>query len=107
MRTAGRARRHARAHQMVSPLGWKATPAVRTAAVKGYPMPMEIELGPAAAQFRAEVRDWLRENRPADADAVRSQLIGGGPEHDLWAARLHEAGLLCVGWPTEYGGRGL
>ena len=70
-------------------------------------MPMEIELGPAAAEFRAEVREWLHENRPDDPEAVRSQLIGGGPEHDAWAARLHDAGFLCVGWPKEYGGRGL
>lgn len=70
-------------------------------------MPMEIDLGPAAARFRAEVREWLQENRPDDPEAVRSQLIGGGREHDAWAARLHEARLLCVGWPKEYGGRGL
>jgi alkylation response protein AidB-like acyl-CoA dehydrogenase len=70
-------------------------------------MPMEIELGPAAARFRAEVREWLHENRPDDPEAVRSQLVGGGPEHDAWAARLHDAGFLCVGWPKEYGGRGL
>jgi len=68
---------------------------------------MEIELGPDAARFRAEVRDWLVDNRPAEPEAVRSQLIGGGPEHDAWAARLYHAGFLCVGWPKEYGGRGL
>jgi hypothetical protein len=70
-------------------------------------MPMEIELGRAAAEFRTEVREWLHENRPDAPEAVRSQQIGGGPEYDEWAARLHEAGLLCVGWPKEYGGRGL
>jgi hypothetical protein len=70
-------------------------------------MAMEIELGPDAARFRAEVREWLQNNRPDDPDAVRSQLIGGGLEHDAWAARLHEAGFLCVGWPRDYGGRGL
>jgi hypothetical protein len=70
-------------------------------------MPMEIDLGPAAARFRVEVHDWLQNNRPDDTEVLRTQLIGGGPEHDRWAARLHEAGFLCVGWPTEYGGRGL
>ena len=48
-------------------------------------MPMEIDLGPAAARFRAEVREWLQENRPPTPEAVRSQLIGGGPEYDEWA----------------------
>jgi len=33
-------------------------------------------------------------------------VIGGGPDYDDWAERLHEAGLMCVGWPKEYGGRG-
>jgi len=62
-------------------------------------MPMEIDLGPAATRFRTEVRDWLQENRPDDPDAIRAQLIGGGLEHDAGAARMHDAGLLCVGWP--------
>jgi alkylation response protein AidB-like acyl-CoA dehydrogenase len=70
-------------------------------------MAMPIDLGPNANRFREEVREWLRDNRPADPDAVRSQMIGGGPEHEEWAARMHEAGLLSVGWPKEYGGRGL
>ena len=48
-----------------------------------------------------------RANRPADPEAVRSQVIVGGPEYEEWAARLHEAGFLAVAWPKEYGGRGL
>ena len=111
LRARRRARGHACARHLASALGRKEAVAVRTAGVvtgvKGNLMPMEIELGPAAAEFRAEVREWLHENRPDDPEAVRSQLIGGGPEHDAWAARLHDAGFLCVGWPKEYGGRGL
>jgi alkylation response protein AidB-like acyl-CoA dehydrogenase len=70
-------------------------------------MPMQIDLGPTANRFREEVREWLRDNRPADPEAVRSQMIGGGPEYEEWAARLHDAGFLAVAWPKEYGGRGL
>jgi len=70
-------------------------------------MPMQIDLGPDANRFREEVRDWLRHNRPGDPEAVRSQMVGGGREYEAWAARLHEGGLLSVGWPKEYGGRGL
>ena len=29
------------------------------------------------------------------------------PGADGWARKLHEAGLMCVSWPKEYGGRGL
>ena len=42
-----------------------------------------------------------------NVEAVQSEIIGGGPDYDGWAKRLHEAGLMCVGWPKEYGGRGL
>ena len=70
-------------------------------------MPMQIDLGPTANRFREEVRDWLRDNRPADPEAVRSQMIAGGLEYEDWAARLHDAGFLAVAWPKEYGGRGL
>ena len=91
VRARRRARRHAGARDLGTALGRKATAAVRTAGV----MPRsEGEVAcrwrsisvrrPAA--FRAEVREWLQENRPDDPEAVRSQLIGGGPEHDAWAA---------------------
>src|SRR5256885_12370257 len=70
-------------------------------------MPMQIDLGPTANRFREEVREWLQHNRPADPEAVRAQMITGGPEYEEWASRLHEAGFLAVAWPKEYGGRGL
>ena len=60
-------------------------------------MPMEIELGPDAARFRDEVREWLETNRPADPEAVRAQLIGGGPEHDEWATSCTTRGYLVRG----------
>lgn len=62
--------------------------------------------------FRAEVREWLT----ARLDGAFASLRGrGGPgdEHALFSERLaweHElaaGGLTCVGWPTEFGGRGL
>ena len=48
-------------------------------------------------RFRDEVREWLQENRPADPEAVRSQLIGGGPEHEEWAARAARGRLAVRG----------
>ena len=74
---------------------------------------------PDADGDRASVR-----TRSASATEVR-RVVGGepsrrsggrrssqlhrsaGPDIDDWATRLHEAGFLCVGWPKEYGGRGL
>jgi alkylation response protein AidB-like acyl-CoA dehydrogenase len=48
-------------------------------------------------------------NRPeelvgVDAKRLALQRVPGA---DDWARKLHEAGLMCVSWPREYGGRGL
>ena len=71
---------------------------------------MIIDLGPQAEKFRDELREWLAANRPNDLDDsidVRRLMYNGGPAVDAWTRTLHEAGYLCVGWPKEYGGRGL
>jgi hypothetical protein len=73
-------------------------------------MPMEIQLGPAAQRFRDELRQWLEANSPTDLDDDidrRRLLMQGGPAITAWTEKLHDAGYLCVGWPKEYGGRGL
>ena len=63
-------------------------------------------------EFRAEVRDWLAENLVGDFAALRG-LGGPGREHEAfeerrdWNRHLAEAGLTCLGWPVEHGGRGL
>ena len=72
-------------------------------------MPMEIDLGPAAEPVpRRGAGVAARHNRPDDLDdgavAADRRRPGGTSE---WTRRLHEAGFLCVGWPKEYGGRGL
>src|SRR6266508_4567487 len=76
---------------------------------EGGAMPMEVDLGPSARAFRDEVRGWLEANRPEDLMGVDAEQIALQrlPGADAWAARLHEAGLMCVSWPKEYGGRGL
>ena len=72
-------------------------------------MPLELDLGPAALQFRGEVREWLKQNAPKElvgmsADMVQRGNVKGARE---WADKLTEAGYMCVSWPKEYGGRGL
>ncbi|MGA5463023.1 acyl-CoA dehydrogenase IpdE1 [Mycobacterium sp. NPDC050041] len=63
-------------------------------------------------EFRAEVRQWLSENLVGDFAALKG-LGGPGREHEAfeerlaWNRRLAEAGLTCLGWPEEHGGRGL
>ncbi|MDZ4266177.1 MAG: acyl-CoA dehydrogenase family protein [Mycobacterium sp.] len=63
-------------------------------------------------EFRAEVRDWLADNLVGDYAALRG-LGGPGREHEAfeerlaWNRHLAAAGLTCLGWPEEHGGRGL
>jgi alkylation response protein AidB-like acyl-CoA dehydrogenase len=63
-------------------------------------------------EFRAEVRDWLADNLVGEFAALKG-LGGPGREHEAfeerraWNQRLAAAGLTCLGWPEEHGGRGL
>ncbi|RNL79505.1 acyl-CoA dehydrogenase family protein [Nocardioides marmorisolisilvae] len=62
--------------------------------------------------FRAEVRGWLEDNLVGEFAALKGL---GGPGKDLeahderleWDRHLAKHGWTCIGWPTEYGGRGL
>ena len=64
------------------------------------------------AAFRAEVREWLADHLVGDFAEVRGRG-GPGSEHEAfeerraWDRHLAEHGWTCIGWPTEYGGRGL
>ena len=63
-------------------------------------------------EFRAEVRGWLADNLVGEFAALKG-LGGPGREHEAfeerraWNQRLAAAGLTCLGWPQEHGGRGL
>ncbi len=72
---------------------------------------MDFRLTPEQETFRAEVRAWLSANLPPDwaarpvvSEVPRSELWDFGRH---WQRKLHEAGLLGLTWPKEYGGRGL
>ncbi|MBN3510759.1 acyl-CoA dehydrogenase IpdE1 [Mycolicibacterium nivoides] len=63
-------------------------------------------------EFRAEVRQWLADNLVGEFAALKG-LGGPGREHEAfeerraWNQHLAAAGLTCLGWPVEHGGRGL
>ncbi|MFJ8819019.1 acyl-CoA dehydrogenase family protein [Amycolatopsis thermoflava] len=63
-------------------------------------------------RFRREVADWLVDNLTGEFAALRG-LGGPGREHEAfelrlaWERHLAGAGWTCVGWPVEFGGRGL
>jgi alkylation response protein AidB-like acyl-CoA dehydrogenase len=62
--------------------------------------------------FRAEVRAWLADNLVGEFAELKG-LGGPGREHEAveerraWNQHLAAAGLTCLGWPKEHGGRGL
>ena len=63
-------------------------------------------------EFRAEVRQWLADNLVGEFAALKG-LGGPGRENEAfeerraWNRHLAAAGLTCLGWPEEHGGRGL
>jgi alkylation response protein AidB-like acyl-CoA dehydrogenase len=74
------------------------------------PRTPEPDSGSTSAAFRQEVRSWLEANAPDHLRGVRvPRRPVGRLAADLaaWGDLLASAGLLCVSWPREYGGRGL
>jgi alkylation response protein AidB-like acyl-CoA dehydrogenase len=63
-------------------------------------------------RFRHEVREWLADNLTGEFGSLRGRG-GPGREHEsfegrlAWNRHLAAAGYTCLGWPVEYGGRGL
>ncbi len=63
-------------------------------------------------EFRAGVSDWLVDNLVGEYATLKG-LGGPGREHEAfeerraWNQHLAAAGLTCLGWPEEHGGRGL
>ncbi|MEJ2133119.1 MAG: acyl-CoA dehydrogenase family protein, partial [Gammaproteobacteria bacterium] len=62
------------------------------------------------AEFREEVRDWLKDNCPEGARGpVDFTAAPEEPSQDmqLWRERMIERGWTVSTWPKEYGGGGL
>jgi alkylation response protein AidB-like acyl-CoA dehydrogenase len=72
-------------------------------------MQFDLPLSPADEAFRREVRGFLDANSPGELKSAATD--SNGDEADgfellrRWQARLHEANLLAIAWPSEYGGR--
>jgi alkylation response protein AidB-like acyl-CoA dehydrogenase len=73
---------------------------------------MDLTFSPEDEDFRAEARQWLADNLAGDFAELRG-LGGSGREHEAFSERLEwnrhlgAAGWTCLGWPEEFGGRGL
>ncbi len=64
---------------------------------------MDFNDTPQEAAFRTDVADWLAQNQLTDADREGRSALEIAK---LWQRRKYEAGWACIGWDTEYGGRG-
>lgn len=72
---------------------------------------MKLSFSAADEQFRAEVAQWLTDNLVGEFAPLKFR---GGPgdehmfpqERKKWEQKLAQGGWTCIGWPTEYGGRG-
>ncbi|WP_116202404.1 acyl-CoA dehydrogenase family protein [Amycolatopsis circi] len=73
---------------------------------------MDLRYTPEDEQFRADVREWLGDHLAGEFAALKG-LGGSGREHEAaderqaWNQHLAAHGWTCLGWPVEYGGRGL
>jgi alkylation response protein AidB-like acyl-CoA dehydrogenase len=65
---------------------------------------MDLDYGPEAEAFRAEVRDWLAAHRPADPLPSMDTAEGAAAHRD-WERLMADARLSVVSWPERYGGR--
>jgi alkylation response protein AidB-like acyl-CoA dehydrogenase len=70
---------------------------------------VDLTLSPELTDFREEVRTWLDEHLVGEF--ARHRGVGFSWDADAWDVRvawdreLASGGWLCMGWPTEYGGR--
>jgi alkylation response protein AidB-like acyl-CoA dehydrogenase len=68
---------------------------------------MYVDLTPEQKAFRAELREYFeRMMTPELVHEIRGSE-GGGPLYRMALKQMGADGLLGVGWPVEYGGRGM
>ncbi len=73
---------------------------------------MNLKESAADLEFRAEIRAWMSAHLVGEFAPLRHR---GGPGDEeaypelrkAWERELAAAGWTCVGWPQQYGGRGL
>ena len=68
---------------------------------------MDLRETPAQTELRRELRAYFAQLLPADERREVGEAGAGGPRFREVVRMLGRDGWLGVGWPTEYGGRGL
>lgn len=73
---------------------------------------MQLNFSKEDEAFRDEIASWLKDNLTGEFATLKYRG-GPGDEHAFpeerkrWEQKLSSGGWTCVGWPKEYGGRGL
>lgn len=65
---------------------------------------MDLDFDAKTQEFRAEVREWLAANVPAQP-LQSFDTAAGFAQHREWEATLADAALSVVSWPKAFGGR--
>jgi alkylation response protein AidB-like acyl-CoA dehydrogenase len=66
---------------------------------------MDLTYTPAQKTFRAQVREWLKNNVPKER-LQSYDTREGFEQHRQWEAKLASAGYSAVTWPKDLGGSG-
>ena len=68
---------------------------------------MDLQFTPEEEAFRAEIRQWVADNLPADlSHKVKHSLHLTRDDQQRWAKILGGKGWLGYGWPEQFGGPG-
>ncbi len=73
---------------------------------------MDLRFSEEDEAFRKECAQWLADNLTGEFEALKGRGGAGDAnalleERRAWERKLGREGWACVGWPKEYGGRGL
>lgn len=66
---------------------------------------MNFDMGPEVAELRRQLRDLVAEQLPGDYLGAFTDDPADLETAQQFCRTLAERGLLCMAWPTEYGGR--
>ena len=67
---------------------------------------MDVTFSPDEEAFRSEVREFIRDNLPADVKGKTRRDYTTREEFLAWHKVLHKKGWVAPLWPKEYGGTG-
>ena len=68
---------------------------------------MDLNFTPEEQAFRDEVRQFMREQLPADiSDRVKRGLAIKAEDYTRWQKLLHKRGWGAPSWPKQFGGPG-